>query len=342
MSHLEYYKRILNDMNKEDLIKCIKKDKQQNYIGTSGYTYPFWQSTNDSKSFFPVKLAKTKWFQYYSENFNSLEINATFYRQQSEKTWQKWYDEAPEGFQYSIKMHKFFTHNKKLSEPQHCWDTFWNNRCKRLKEKLGVVLFQFASNFKNTPIMRKRLIELEHVLPKDVKFAFEFRDKSWWSDEIYDILKRNNWCMVTIFLNNSQEQIYKYKGELTKAPQRTKGKWTPWAGNLEGPIVLSPITADFNYIRCHGGYGQYMGNHMNDYQTIMKLMDSSFTNYVYFNNTDSSAGYPDDIFDVIKQYILLGYKFDPRNPILTQYLTDERKMPAAIYDALMIKRFNYI
>jgi uncharacterized protein YecE (DUF72 family) len=120
--------------------------------------------------------------------FSCVEINNTFYQLPKEKIWKNWYERASNNFIYCIKLHRFITHMKKLKAPlEDSWNKFWKG-ASLLKEKLGPILIQLPDNF-NKNI--ERLNYLSTVLPKNIRFAFEFRDKRWYDNDVYTILKNN-------------------------------------------------------------------------------------------------------------------------------------------------------
>lgn len=69
------------------------------HVGTSGWSYDHWKGC-----FYPEDLAKNRWFHFYAEHFNTVEINATFYRRFKDKTYHKWREQAPDGFRYVLKV----------------------------------------------------------------------------------------------------------------------------------------------------------------------------------------------------------------------------------------------
>ncbi|MGR9053227.1 MAG: DUF72 domain-containing protein, partial [Gammaproteobacteria bacterium] len=78
------------------------------YIGTSGWSYPHWREC------FYRGCARKDWLRYYAERFSSVEINGSFYRLQKTETFKKWYDQTPADFKFSLKAHRYLTHNQKL------------------------------------------------------------------------------------------------------------------------------------------------------------------------------------------------------------------------------------
>ncbi len=159
------------------------------YCGTSGWSYQDWKG-----SFYPEKLSQSKWFSFYAEHFNSVEINATFYRWFEEKTYQNWRKKAPEGFKYVIKLPRTFTHQKLLKdigEPAARFESL----VEHLGDKLGMVLMQLPPKMPYDP---KRLDLALSQFKHPEKLAIEFRSPQFFTEEISKILKKHGstFCIV--------------------------------------------------------------------------------------------------------------------------------------------------
>jgi uncharacterized protein YecE (DUF72 family) len=221
-------------------------------VGTSGFHYEHW-----IKRFYPQKLPKDKWLQYYTEHFNTVELNNTFYRQPKDSTFERWRKLSPKDFLYAVKANRFITHIKRLKEAEESLERFLTSAC-LLKKKLGPVLFQLPPGF------HKDLDRLEgflKLLPGKKQSVFEFRHKSWYSDDAFELLKKYN----TAFCIHDMER-------------------------METPRV---VTADFIYVRFHGIGGRYSGNYpdsiLKDWTGWLKeYLGKVRSVYAYFNN-DTSA-----------------------------------------------------
>jgi uncharacterized protein YecE (DUF72 family) len=106
------------------------------FIGTSGWYYPDWRQL-----FYPDKLPKSQWLGFYSQHFNTVELNNTFYRLPPDKTFNMWQSSVPAGFIYAVKVSRFITHIKRLKNLDDAVDKFIS-RVKLLKQKLGPLLYQ--------------------------------------------------------------------------------------------------------------------------------------------------------------------------------------------------------
>lgn len=154
------------------------------YIGCSGFHYKEWKDF-----FYPEKLPQSKWFQYYCEHFNTLEINATFYKFPTEKSLAKWYNTSPDDFKFSVKVPRLITHFKKLSECESLIRDFYTIVSKGLQDKLGCVLFQLPPQFIYTPETLEKIISSVDLSFNNV---FEFRNISWWNDYVFSQFKNQN------------------------------------------------------------------------------------------------------------------------------------------------------
>jgi uncharacterized protein YecE (DUF72 family) len=157
----------------------------QLYVGTSGWAYPGWKP-----DFYPAKLAQTKFLQHYATQLNTVEVNFTFRQLIKETTAQKWIAETPAGFRFGVKAHQVITHIKRLKDTSDFVLRFLST-IEPLAQagKLGPVLFQLPPNSKADA---KLLQDFLPAIPRAVQAAFEFRHVSWFTDEIFDVLKANN------------------------------------------------------------------------------------------------------------------------------------------------------
>ncbi|HUJ95062.1 MAG TPA: DUF72 domain-containing protein [Terriglobales bacterium] len=155
------------------------------YAGTSGWAYPSWKP-----DFYPAKLAQAKFLPYYATRLNTVEVNFTFRQLVKETTVQKWIEQTPPGFRFGVKAHQVITHIKRLQKTEDFVPRFLATIEPLARaEKLGPVLFQLPPNLKADA---KLLEEFLVTLPRAVPAAFEFRHNSWFTDEIFGLLKAHN------------------------------------------------------------------------------------------------------------------------------------------------------
>lgn len=222
------------------------------YIGTSGYSYPHWAKG----VFYPEGLSQSKWLEFYSEQFDTVELNVTFYRLPRKEAFISWYKRTPKGFTFAVKGSRFITHVKRLSDINQPVALFFE-RIKKLKEKAPVLLWQFAPSFKKD---EGRLVNFLAQLKKYRRYrnAFEFRHKSWFSKEVYDALTSYGCALVS-----------------ADYPDFAKGL---------------RHTGDFCYIRRHGaGAMLYSGCYSKgqlkkDAEILMKENKAGRDTFIYFNN----------------------------------------------------------
>ena len=157
----------------------------QLYAGTSGWAYPGWKP-----DFYPAKLAQAKFLSYYATQLNTVEVNFTFRQLVKETTIQKWIVETPPAFRFGTKAHQVITHIKRLKNTADFVPRFLATIQPLAQAgKLGPVLFQLPPNMKaDLPVLEEFLA----TLPRAVLSAFEFRHDSWFTDEVFQLLKRYN------------------------------------------------------------------------------------------------------------------------------------------------------
>lgn len=223
-------------------------------IGTSGYHYKHWLGT-----FYPEKMPASKMLAYYAERFDTLELNNSFYRLPTVGAFNAWREATPENFVFSVKASRYITHNKKLKDPENAVDNILA-RAVHLGPKLGPVLFQLPPRWK---LNLERLESLLEILPRELRYVFEFRETSWMTPDVYRLLRHYNAAFC----------IYQLAG-------------------YQSPLE---ITADFTYVRLHGpDAGKYQGSYsdaalrqwaerIDQWTTRLKAI------YVYFDN--DQAGY---------------------------------------------------
>lgn len=155
------------------------------YAGTSGYAYPSWKP-----DFYPEDVPSTRFLSHYARRLNCVEINYTFRHMPSEKTVKSWIGSTPPGFQFAVKAHQGITHRNRLKEGAREPMEYFLRTLEPLREagRLGPVLLQLPPNLK---LDLGRLAGFLEVLPRDLRFAFEFRDESWFRDEVYELLREH-------------------------------------------------------------------------------------------------------------------------------------------------------
>ena len=152
-------------------------------IGTSGYSYAEWKG-----NFYPKGMKPAEMLPYYADRMSTVEINNTFYRFPTEKVLTDWSWATPEQFTFTLKASRRMTHFAKLKDCSELLQNFCE-RAQTLGPKLGILLFHLP------PYLRKDLDVFDEFLgamPDGVRAAFEFRHRSWLSDDVYERLAAKN------------------------------------------------------------------------------------------------------------------------------------------------------
>jgi uncharacterized protein YecE (DUF72 family) len=154
------------------------------YAGTSGWAYASWKP-----DFYPAKLASAKFLQHYATRLNTVEVNYSFRHYLTEKTLNGWIACTPEHFKFSVKAHQRITHIKKLRDAIEDARGFLASlQLLSEAQKLGMVLFQLP------PYLKADLALLDEFLgglSRAASFAFEFRHASWFTDAIFETLRKH-------------------------------------------------------------------------------------------------------------------------------------------------------
>ncbi len=153
------------------------------YCGTSGFAYASWKP-----DFYPQKLASKGFLNHYASRLNSVEVNYTFRRLPSASTLENWVRATPDGFVFCPKAHQRITHFNRLQESEFTAVFFKAIDPLRTARRMGPVLFQLPPNFKCDAGL---LASFLPQLPGDILHAFEFRNTSWLTAEVYDLLQKH-------------------------------------------------------------------------------------------------------------------------------------------------------
>jgi uncharacterized protein YecE (DUF72 family) len=230
------------------------------YVGTSGWQYKHWNAR-----FFPGDLPKKDWLKYLSSKFRTVEVNTTFYHMARVSTFEKWKQETPAGFLFTLKFYRLFTHFKKLvldKDDPEILEGFFRN-AKALGRKLGPILVQFPPSFRlnleklGFLLTEIRKIEKKHKLK--LRLAIEFRHPTWFNEGVYEFMRKWNAAFV-----------------ITNSPA--------WPSKIIR-------TADFVYMRFHGRTKLFTSNYtekeLREWAQILKGLGGKEI-FAYFNN-DANA-----------------------------------------------------
>ena len=168
----------------------LQQQQMRYYIGCSGWSYSSWQGPFYSKS-----IENSRWLKYYSNVFDYVEIDSSFYRIPNEYMVKNWYNRTPKNFRFTAKFPKVITHDKRLINfDEDQLENFFDS-ISELKEKLLALLIQLPPSME----IVEGLDALRYIIPyldKRFRYAVEVRHRSWFQDLAYNFLSNNNMCLV--------------------------------------------------------------------------------------------------------------------------------------------------
>ena len=213
-------------------------------------SYPHWRGR-----FYPSGLGSRDWLAHYSTHFETVEINATFYRLPTLSTVERWRQLAPSGFAYVVKGSRLITHIRRLDAPAAV-GTFLS-RIERLRPALGAVLWQLPPDFERDV---DRLDAFLGALPEWTRPAVEFRHVSWRTDEVYEVLERHRAANVAASTPSAEPDL--------------------------------TMTGDFAYVRFHGLGGGYAHDYTEaELRPWVRYLLDAGEGFAFFNN-DGDARAP--------------------------------------------------
>jgi len=219
-------------------------------VGCSGWNYPHWRHG----VFYPDTLPQRRWLSFYAQRFDTVEVNATFYRLPTTETVRRWENEVPDGFVFAVKASRYLTHVRRLRGIGAGLDRLLRP-LRPLAEggKLGPMLWQLPPNL---PRDDRLLDEALETLPRTLRHAFEFRHESWFCEPVYESLRGHGVALVV--------------ADRAGAPQ----------------LRRDVLTADLVYVRFHAapGDGGYTHRSLGHWRHRLRNWASDRTVYAYFNN----------------------------------------------------------
>jgi uncharacterized protein YecE (DUF72 family) len=197
-------------------------DQQKIRIGTCGWRFSDWQRT-----LYSAELPESEWLAFYSRSFPTVEVDSTFYAAPSEDALRRWAEATPATFRFACKLPRAITHVCRLHDCTAELNSFFN-ALEPVAAKLRVILVQLPPSF--TPKDgRQALRKFLTQLPRDFRFAIEFRNPGWHRPQIIHLLEKYRVCWVW--------------ADTTPLNER----------NL-APFEFLPLTTDFIYLRLLGDY----------------------------------------------------------------------------------------
>jgi uncharacterized protein YecE (DUF72 family) len=219
-------------------------------IGCSGWNYNHWRNG----VFYPPRLPPREWLRFYAEHFDTVEVNATFYRLPRREAVANWVDQTPAGFLFTVKSSRYLTHLKRLTDLGRGVERFYERIEPLVRSpKLGSVLWQLPANFHRDD---GRLAGALERLPEG-RHCFEFRHESWFDDDVYELLRRHGVALV-----------------IGDHPERS--------------FQTHELTTDWTFIRFHSGKrglrGNYSDSELEEWAERIDDWRRRVDVYAYFNN----------------------------------------------------------
>jgi uncharacterized protein YecE (DUF72 family) len=219
------------------------------HIGCSGWNYKDWR-----ERVYPKGVPASRWLEHYATLFDTVEVNATFYRLPTRAAVEGWVEAAPAGFVFAIKSSRYLTHIKRLADLSGGIERFYE-RIEPLLEtpKMGPVLWQLPENFRRDD---DRLAAALDALPAG-RHCFEFRHASWFAPKVTELLRAHRVALVI--------------GDHPKRPFQTH-----------------ELTTDWTYIRLHygrrGRRGNYSVRELETWKRRIAAWRSNAEVFIYANN----------------------------------------------------------
>jgi len=223
------------------------------HIGTSGFHYDHWKGP-----FYPAHCRADEMLAHYVQHFDTVEINATFYKLVDRAVLEAWRDAVPRGFVFAAKGSRFLTHMKKLRDPEIGLERYFA-RVDGLKPRLGPILFQLPPKW---GVDVARLDAFLEALPAGHRYAFELRDPSWFTEPVFETLRAHRAAHCVFHL-----------------------------AGMQSPLQL---TTDFAYVRLHGPGDRYQGRYdrkgLRAWADIVEGWSRQLRDvYVYFDNDQAGC-----------------------------------------------------
>ena len=223
-------------------------------IGCSGWNYRHWK-----EPFYEGRPARL-WLAHYAEHFDTVEVNATFYRLPTVKAVQGWVDQTPDGFLFAVKASRYLTHIRRLRDLRDGIGRFYERLAPLADSpKLGPVLWQLPESFRRDD---QRLETALAAFPSG-RHCVEFRHESWFEPEVYALLRRHRVALV-----------------IGDTPAR--------------PFQTRELTAGWTYVRLHygarGRKGNYSDGDLEQWRRRIAAWRSDVEVFAYFNNDWAMAG----------------------------------------------------
>ena len=220
------------------------------HVGCSGWNYAAWREL-----FYPKGLPTNRWLEHYAQHFKTVEVNSTFYRLAKPEVVARWVEQTPADFVFTVKASRYLTHVKRLANIGEGIKRFYAGIEPLVEsKKLGPVLWQLPPNFKRDDA---RLATALRQLPRG-RHCIEFRDASWFSGEVYDLLRRHGVALVI----GDRPEVAEFQ--------------------------THEMTADWTFVRFHYGHrgrrGNYSVSELEEWKRRAARWRRDREVFLYFNN----------------------------------------------------------
>jgi uncharacterized protein YecE (DUF72 family) len=259
---------------KSAVVSSVAQPSRELRIGCSGWNYAHWRAG----VFYPRRCPQRDWLRYYAEHFDTVELNTTFYRLPQAAVVERWVSETPPGFVFAVKISRYITHIKRLTDVAEHLPLLYERIEPLLRSpKLGPLLWQLPPNFRYDP---GRLRSTLDHLRDGHRHAFEFRHPSWFREETYSLLRRHGAALV-----------------IADRPS-------------VNTFQTHELTTDYTFVRFHGGTrgrnGNYSHSELAEWAGRLDRWSKQVDVFAYFNN--DWEGY------AIKNATILKKQLLPRPP----------------------------
>jgi len=196
------------------------------YVGTSGYSYKEWKG-----SFYPENLSAKDMLSYYSQHLPAVELNNTFYRTPKPNMIESWKSQVPANFRFSVKASQGITHFRRLKDAAYPTRVMLET-INAFDDRLGAVIFRLPSDMKKD---LERLKTFLKQLPRETPAAFDFRNATWFDDDVLELLRNENRVLVvsdtedlpTVYLEKTADWGYLRLRRVRYSKSELK-KWIKW------------------------------------------------------------------------------------------------------------------
>jgi len=231
-------------------------------VGCSGWDYRHWRGP-----VYPPALARRRWFDHYTSLFDTVELNATFYRLPSAATIEHWAGQAPAGFTYAAKLGSYGSHRRKLREPE-VWLGNHVQRLAGLGPAAGPTLVQLPPRWRRDTSRLEDLLATAATMAPASRWAVELRDPSWLHDETYEVLARHQaaLCVHDLLAGHPWERTAPWTYVRFHGPRALEH---PYQGRYGAPALAGPA------------------------ERLAAWLAGGSDVYAYFNNDDSGHAVAD-------------------------------------------------